>query len=426
MKLPCAKQFSTLVLSCAFFLPGPGLAQSVPDLTLAASAAAVSQSTVATQPVRAFPVLRLWKSFELSYVGMFSPDASYRTKSKTSAITGRSPGEDIRPAASQGPSGPPSGLPPSMVSSGERVVDDFEPPVYAQAAAEAHAPAATVRNQFLTYAYGRPSVLYAPRHVVSDSMRRLVIADRAGGAVHVLDPKGKTSFRIVCGPGRRIHEPQGVAVDSQDNVYVADSERGLVLVFDRSGNFVREIGNRYGEPEYAGPHGIAIDQAASRLYLSDTPRNLVIVLDHSGHVLKQLGKLHDGSGVGEFDHPTDIAINHKHVFVLDRMGTRVHVLDMAFHPVGSFDLNRGLDMNQTGENGLGADRDGNVYVSWSNNSRIWVFTDGGTLLGSFGQAGTRAGEFASPGGLWIDSSNRLYVADSGNGRVQLFQLESPD
>jgi DNA-binding beta-propeller fold protein YncE len=234
------------------------------------------------------------------------------------------------------------------------------------------------------------------------------------------------SFRIVCGPGRRLLEPQGVAVDSQDRIYVADAARGTVVVFDRSGNFLRDLGNRYGEPEYASPHGVAIDQATSRLYLSDTPRNLVVVMDLEGRVLKQLGKLRDGSGFGEFDHPTDIAINHKHVFVLDRMGTRVQVLDMTFHPVGSFDLNHGLDLNQNGDNGLGADREGNVYVSWPNNNRIWVFTDAGMLLGSFGQPGNRVGEFVGPGGLWIDAGNRLYVADSGNGRVQLFQLKSPE
>jgi len=45
-------------------------------------------------------------------------------------------------------------------------------------------------------------------------------------------------------------------------------------------------------------------------------------------------------------------------------------------------------------------------------------------LASFGQPGQELGEFSEPDGLWIDSANRLYVADSGNGRVQIFQLEA--
>jgi hypothetical protein len=36
------------------------------------------------------------------------------------------------------------------------------------------------------------------------------------------------------------------------------------------------------------------------------------------------------------------------------------------------------------------------------------------------------GEFSAPGGLWVDANNRLYVADTANVRVQLFQLTGAD
>ena len=87
-----------------------------------------------------------------------------------------------------------------------------------------------------------------------------------------------------------------------------------------------------------------------------------------------------------------------------------------------FDLPRGQDPRQDRENGLSADADGNVYASSHRNSMVRVYNPGGHLLAAFGQSGTRVGEFAAPEGLWVDSANRLYVADSGNGRVQLFQL----
>jgi len=67
------------------------------------------------------------------------------------------------------------------------------------------------------------------------------------------------------------------------------------------------------------------------------------------------------------------------------------------------------------DNGLGTDHDGNVYVSWFYGSVIRVFRQS---VSAFGQPGHSAGEFMCPGGLWIDSYNRLFVADSGNGRVQ--------
>ena len=79
-----------------------------------------------------------------------------------------------------------------MLISTERVVENFEPPAHAMAAAHANTRLGATRNRFLTYAYGHPSVLYAPRHVVTDSHQRLIISDPAGNALHVLDCKGKT------------------------------------------------------------------------------------------------------------------------------------------------------------------------------------------------------------------------------------------
>ena len=92
----------------------------------------------------------------------------------------------------------------------------------------------------------------------------------------------------------------------------------------------------------------------------------------------------------------------------------------------SFPIPHGADPNLNRENGLGTDRDGNVYVSSFHSSMVRVFLDDGQLLSVFGRPGHSAGEFVCPAGLWIDSGNRLYVADSGNGRVQLFQLKATE
>jgi DNA-binding beta-propeller fold protein YncE len=267
-------------------------------------------------------------------------------------------------------------------------------------------------------------VIYAPAHITTDSRERVVLSDPKGFAVHVLDRNGKTSMRLVAGKGYRLHAPAGVAVDSADNIYVADSEHGMVVVFDREGNFVRYLGSRQGEPEYARPHGLAILERKQHLLLVDTPRNLVFELDLEGRELKRVGKNRDGTGSVEFDSPTDIAVNHSHIFVLDRAGTRVQVFDMGLNFETKFDLPRGQDPRLDRENGLSADADGNVYIASHRSSLVRVYNPGGRLLASFGQSGTRVGEFAAPEGLWVDSTNRLYIADSGNGRVQLFQLKS--
>jgi DNA-binding beta-propeller fold protein YncE len=126
--------------------------------------------------------------------------------------------------------------------------------------------------------------------------------------------------------------------------------------------------------------------------------------------------------VGTFNHPTEIAFNHGHIFVLDSWGTRVQVIDSASNVMGGFDLPRSYRLQDGAGNGLGVDEQGNVYVSSNSASVITVYSKDGRCLASFGQLGRRVGEFAGPNGLWIDSDNRIYVADSGNGRVQIFQL----
>ena len=55
---------------------------------------------------------------------------------------------------------------------------------------------------------------------------------------------------------------------------------------------------------------------------------------------------------------------------------------------------------------------------------IQVFDRGGRLLMAFGQGGDRPGEFALPAGLTIDAQDRIWVADSYNRRVQVFQYLS--
>ncbi len=425
MKLLRASQFASVWLLYSSIWPGTGSAQSIPSPPLAATSAVVIPLRPApNRAVRAFPRLNLWRGFELTYVGMFSPDALFHTPSKMAGPTGYLAETAIVPAASRTQPNSRTDVPESMLVSNERVVDDFEPPAHAEAISQMHSPAGVWRSRFLTYAYGPVSVLHAPRHVTTDSRQRVIISDPDGGGIHVLDPRGKMSFRIVNGADRRLRRPEGVAVDADDNLYVADSVRGMVLVFDRNGNFVRYVGNYRGEPEYARPTGIAIDRDAGRLYLIDTPRNLVFVLDLNGRVLKSIGKRHDGTGIGEFDGPTEIAVAHKHVFVLDRRGTRVQVLDAKCNPAGSFDLPHGLDPLVNQDDGLGTDQEGNVYVSSFDGALIRVYAGDGRLLSCFGQPGRGAGEFANPGGLWIDASDRLYVADSGNGRVQLFQLRA--
>ena len=370
--------------------------------------------------VRAFPRVILGGGRELDYLGTFCANAKYRKSTKfaraleeLSSISRSTSilGDDAARRA---------GVSSRMILPARRVVEDFEPPAHATKLVQPKSNLASMRDSAVTLAYGPARVVGAPHQVTTDSMQRVIISDPDLRAVHVLDPKGKTSFSILGDQGRRLHLPAGVAVDAEDNIYIADSERGMVLVYNQHGQFVRYIGMFRGESMYERPTGIAIDRKAGRLYLADTPRNLVFILDLQGNILKRMGKDKNGSGSGEFVSPTQIAVSDHGIVVLDSGQARIQILDFDGHRTASYRIASGVDRN----NGLAVDREGNIYISYVATSIISMYKPDGMPIGTFGQSGNRIGEFSSPRGLWVDGSNRIYVADTGNARVQVFQIST--
>ena len=119
--------------------------------------------------------------------------------------------------------------------------------------------------------------------------------------------------------------PQCVAVDAQDNIYVTDSDAGVIFVFEPSGKFLRAIGSlKGGEGYFKRPTGIAVDSAAQRIYVTDTLRDEVFVLDMQGNVLQTIGKT--GQAEGEFNLPTELRLDGPNLLVVDAMNFRVQVV----------------------------------------------------------------------------------------------------
>ena len=112
-------------------------------------------------------------------------------------------------------------------------------------------------------------------------------------------------------------QPQCVAVDVQDNIYVTDSDSGKIFVFDSNGKFQRAIGSlKGGEGYFKRPTGIAVDSAAQRIYVTDTLRNKIFVLDMQGSVLQEIGR--NGDANGEFNYPTELRLSGRDLIVVGR------------------------------------------------------------------------------------------------------------
>jgi DNA-binding beta-propeller fold protein YncE len=360
---------------------------------------------------------------ELSYLGVFCANAKYKKSTKFARALEAMGATSVATSNLGDSLVSPAGAPPKMLVPVSRFVEDYEAPFHAIVSAPAETNLAILRNTVVTFAYGAPQVMANPQYVTTDSMQRVVISDPDLRAVHVFDPRGKTSFSILGDHGHRLQLPAGVAVDDQDNIYIADSGRGIVLVYDRYGQFVRHIGLVHGENMYARPTAIAVDRKARRLYLADSPRNLIFVLDLEGNELKRMGTDRNGRGSGNFLSPTQVAVNDHGIVVMDSGGSRLQILDSDGNLIHCYVVVAGSRPGGR-ENGLAVDRDGNIYISYVALSMIGIYHANGTPAGTFGQFGERIGEFEGPRGMWVDDSNRIYVADTTNARVPVFQIST--
>ncbi len=109
------------------------------------------------------------------------------------------------------------------------------------------------------------------------------------------------------------------------------------------------------------------------------------------------------------------------LYVADSDNNRIQVfivsLGQHLFSFGSFgsaegQFNRPLDVE--------IDRDGYVFVADSGNNRVQKFTTTGDFVMSFGEEGNGEGQLKNPTGIAVDEAGNVYVADSGNARIQVF------
>ncbi len=277
-------------------------------------------------------------------------------------------------------------------------------------------------NKLVDIVAGAPDYrfLVRPYSVVTDSRGRILVTDPGAAGVHIFDfsqHKYKFVHRVDKDPA--MLAPQCIAVDAEDNIYVTDSEAGVIFVFGPNGKFLRAIGSlRGGEGYFKRPTGIAVDSAAQRIYVTDTLRDRVYILDMQGNVVQMFGQR--GQGEGEFNYPTELRLQGPNLMVVDAMNFRVQVFDRS----GRFQYAVGKIGDGPGAmfrpKAAAVDSEGDLYVVDALWGIVQVFNRQGELLYYFGARGTHAGEFQLPTGLFIDDSDKVFVVDSFNRRIQEF------
>lgn len=285
---------------------------------------------------------------------------------------------------------------------------------------------------------------------VADSSNQTIRKVTSAGLVSTLaGSPGKSGSTDGNGSSARFYSPTGVAVDGAGNVYVADSGNDTI----RKISPAREVSTLAGLPgvigsadgtgsaaRFTNPEGVAVDSAGN-VYVADSGNETIRKINSAGVTMTLAGSagnkgFSDGEGsAARFDSPYAVAVDSAgNVYVADSNNNTIRkitpaavVSTFAGAPGGPGSADgTGSSARFQSPRAVAVDSAGNVYVCDSNNATIRKITPSAvvtTLAGSAGNVGSADGNgsaarFYLPYGVGADSAGNIYVGDIFNNAIR--------
>ena len=307
--------------------------------------------------------------------------------------------------------------------------------------------------------------LHAPFGLATDNAGNLFIADYLNHRIRRVDPTGTIS--TIAGTGERGHSgdggpavaarlnfPDGLAVDSAGNLFIADSGNHSIrrvgplgTITTIAGTGAWGFGGDNGPATQArlhAPSGLATDNTGN-LFIADSGNDRIRRVDPSGTITTVAGTGETGfSGDGgpavaaRLNNPTGIAVDSaSNLFIADSWNSRIRRVD----PSGTITTVAGTGkVGFSGDGGpavaarlgypegVALDGSGNLYVNDRLNQRIRRVDPSGTIttiagtgkVGFSGDGGPAVqAQFDYPQDVAVDPLGNLYVADTDNNRIRI-------
>lgn len=279
--------------------------------------------------------------------------------------------------------------------------------------------------------------LNQPRDAATDAAGNVYVADYKNSRVAVFGPTGTwIGAWGVKGTGAgQFKRPYGIDLDDGGDVYVADSNN-YIHRFDWDGalkqaTFVRAYGSPGSDAgQFSMLRRVAVAGGSDpKVYGADLWTYKVEVFGNGGAYLQMIGG--QPPATGAFNEPYGVTVDGSHVFVVDMVNQRVQRFAN-----GTFDFQttwgeRGWGEGNPGYNwpkGITLSTNGgskSVWVADTKNNRVSEFWPDGTATGrKFGTVGAAVGQLRWPFGV-ATFGTRIVVADTNNGRVQLWDPSGP-
>ena len=237
--------------------------------------------------------------------------------------------------------------------------------------------------------------------------------------------------------GPELRMPFGIARRADGSFFLVNlaDDAGTVLLqlFGADGQHVREVRSYSpGRDQFDSPVSIAAD-AAGNVWVVDMGTSSIKRLGLDGEVLGVLGSR--GTGPGQLTDPRDLAVDAAgNLYIADTGNNRVVKWDASGRSLKTLGINRMdeaegwlMSGEEPGEfdepQGVALDGEGNLFVADTGNHRIQKFNPAGEFLLAFGEEGDGAGQFRYPRLVRTGARGEVFVSDSTEGRLLRFDEE---
>ncbi|MGA1867026.1 MAG: NHL repeat-containing protein [bacterium] len=242
-------------------------------------------------------------------------------------------------------------------------------------------PLRIIRRIYGVDSTGRPDTEErggSPTYIAQNSKGNLYVAYTGNRCeIQVFDTAGKFLFRF----GRRGDKPgefseyiAGLAINSQDEVFVCDVKKRDIMVFDEKGKF------KY---DFSSVKGLSSDDVKQDTY----PAHIAVGPDDRLYVS-------DGK--------------NGHIWIYTRKGTYIGSLggsEMGLYPSAAH---------------ISFDKAGNIHILEGLANEVVKIAPTGSKILTIGERGSKAGQFLRPSGLAVDSAGRIFVSDIVLSVIQIF------
>ena len=301
------------------------------------------------------------------------------------------------------------------------------PPLGSSAGLLNEAPTATIS--------GSDTGLVSPEDIALDSSRNIYVADESAASVFVYPPLGSNTGLLneaatatISGSDTGLNTPYGIALDSSGNFYVADALAASVFVYPPLGSNTGLL-NEAPTATISGintglsyPEGIALD-SSSNIYVADNIANSVLVYParSNGDVAPSSATISTIMTTG-LGWPQGIALDSSgKLYVADDGPFGGGPGSVFIYPAGS-NANAAPTATISGSNtglsypqGIALDSSGKIYVADESAVSVFVYSAGSK--GNVAPTATISGsdtDLETPEGVALDSSRNIYVADDGD------------